>query len=87
MHIELLVNLVIFTVAIVMYAGVAHQRRPFATIFANAFFGVATLIACAVFGQYISINVNINTFTLGFSAIFGVPGAVFSILLTALQKL
>lgn len=87
MHIDFLINLVILTVAVVLYGDVARQRRPFAAIFANAFLGVLTLIACAVFGQYISINVNVNTFTLGFSTIFGVPGAVFSILLAALQKL
>lgn len=87
MHIEFLMNLVIFTLALILYAGVMRQRRPLLSIFSNAAFGVAILGISAIFGHNIGININFNAFTLGFSAIFGIPGAIFSILLAALQKL
>ncbi len=87
MHIEILMNLVIITLALILFASVMRQRRPLFSIITNAALGVAVLFAAAIFGCNIGINVNFNAFTLGFSAVFGMPGAFFSILLTALQKL
>lgn len=55
----------------------AKTKKPFKTIFLNAFLGILLLLAISFTKRYTGINLPVNGYTLGLSGIFGIPGAVF----------
>jgi len=55
-------------------------RRPFRTIFSSALLGVSSLFIVSITGGFTGIQVAMNFFTLGTSAVLGLPGVIAIIL-------
>ncbi len=56
------------------------SRRFFTTLFLTVLQGVCSLFAVNLIGQYISIHIPINLYTLGVSSVGGISGVIMLLL-------
>lgn len=58
-----------------------RTKKPFKTIFMFALFGILALLAVNFTSKYSGIHLPVNEYTISATAVFGLPGTVFLLLL------
>ncbi len=72
---------IVFSVyAIVILITYLKSKRFFLSLILTALQGICALFAVNVIGQFISVHLPINTYTLGVSSIGGVSGVIMLLL-------
>lgn len=72
---------VIISIYLIMYFSFAKATgRFFKTIFYTAILGVLSLISINLIGGFLGFNCPINTYTLSFCSVLGMPGVIFLLL-------
>lgn len=79
--------LIFLSGAFCIFLYAARQRYWIKKLFLNSALGIALLIIVTNFGKYVYIECTVNAFSLAFSTVFGIPGAVFAIGLPIVQNL
>ena len=73
--------------AVIVMLHAVRQRHWLKKLLCNSGLGVAVLVLCCSFGEYVYIDCSLNVFSLSFSTVFGIPGAIFAALVGLVQKL
>jgi pro-sigmaK processing inhibitor BofA len=72
---------IVFTIYILfIFISMIKSKRFFCVLFLNILQGVCALFAVNFLGQYISIHIPINEWTIGVSSVGGISGVIMMLL-------
>lgn len=85
--VEIIMLFAILTAGAVLICLAKGARSGFKKLLLNAFLGLALLYLGANFVKTTLISFEINLFSIAFSMLFGMPGAIFTAIVQSLQNL
>ena len=77
---KIFLGIIFVTYVLIIFIIMVKSKRFFTTLFLNVLQGICTLFAVNLLGQYISVHIPINGWTLGLSSVGGVSGVIMMLL-------
>ena len=73
---KIFLGIIFVTYSIIFLITMLRTKRFFTVIFLNILQGVCGLFAVNLLGQYISIHIPVNSWTIGVSSVGGLSGVI-----------
>ena len=73
---KIFLGIIFVTYSIIILITMLRTNRFFAVLFLNILQGVCGLFAVNLLGQYISIHIPVNSWTIGVSSVGGLSGVI-----------
>ena len=77
---KIFLGIIFVTYSIIILITMLRTKRFFTAIFLNIIQGVCGLVAVNLLGQYISIHIPVNSWTIGVSSVGGLSGVIMMLL-------
>ena len=77
---KIFLGIIFVTYSIIILITMLRTKRFFTAIFLNIIQGVCGLVAVNLLGQYISIHIPVNGWTIGVSSVGGLSGVIMILL-------